>query len=79
MNGTDESKTIGISLWEPDVVVLFDWLMSVDLEAVPIRDRSQKQALMDLLTALETQTLAPHASEEQIKLARERVARDLGW
>jgi hypothetical protein len=39
-----------------DTVVLFDWLMSVDLNEVPIRHPAEKQALADLLTQLEHET-----------------------
>jgi hypothetical protein len=36
-----------------DAVVLFDWLLSTDLDAVPITHPAQKQALADLLSRLE--------------------------
>ena len=44
---------VTIELWRSDAVVLFDWLMSVDLNAVPITHTAEKQALADLLTRLE--------------------------
>ena len=53
--------------------------MSIDLNDVPITHRAQKQALMDLLTRLEAETLAPHASEAEIAEAQEAVSRDMGW
>jgi hypothetical protein len=40
-------------------VALFDWLMSVDLDALPITHPAEKQALADLLTRLEHETYIP--------------------
>ena len=40
---------VGLELWRADALVLFDWLMTVDLNAVPITHPAQKQALLDLL------------------------------
>jgi hypothetical protein len=42
-----------------DAVALFDWLMSVDLDALPITHPAEKQALADLLTRLEHETYIP--------------------
>ena len=75
----EEIKHVTLRLWDGDAIVLFDWLMGVDLNAVPTTHRAQKQALMDLLTCLESQTLAPHATDDEIKAAQERCARDMGW
>lgn len=36
---------VRLELWRADAVVLFDWLMSVDLNAVPITHPAEKQAL----------------------------------
>lgn len=47
---------VNIELWKADAIVLFNWLMSVELNEVPITHRAEKQALMDLLTQLEVQT-----------------------
>jgi hypothetical protein len=71
--------TVRIELWRADAVVLFDWLMSVDLEAVPIMHPAEKQALADLLTRLEHETDIPGVTQAQIDLARDEVARDMGW
>lgn len=70
--------TTDLTLWRADAVVLFEWLMSVDLNAVPITHPAEKQALMDLLTQLE-QTEIAGVTQEQIDTAREEVARDMGW
>ena len=52
----DELPKVSIHLWRADAIVLFDWLMSTDLNAVPITHPAQKQALADLLTRLEQET-----------------------
>jgi len=70
---------VGIELWRSDAIVLFDWLMSVDLNTVPITHPAEKQALMDLLTRLETETDVPGVTQEQIDAARAEVAHDMGW
>ena len=70
--------TVRLDLWRADAVVLFDWLMSVDLNAVPITHPAQKQALADLLTRLE-ETDIPGVTQQQIDTARDEVARDMGW
>ncbi|GAA4107962.1 hypothetical protein GCM10022284_56770 [Streptomyces hundungensis] len=47
------TPTVDLRLWRSDAIVLFDWLMSTDLNAVPITHPAQKQALADLLARLE--------------------------
>jgi len=68
-----------IELWRSDAVVLFDWLMSADLNAVPITHPAEKQGLADLLTRLEHETDIAGVTQEQIDTARQEVARDMGW
>jgi hypothetical protein len=70
---------VEIALWRADAVVLFDWLMSTDLNTVPITHPAQKQALADLLTRLEHETDIPGVTQEQIDAAQAEVARDMGW
>jgi hypothetical protein len=70
---------VTIELWRSDAVVLFDWLMSVDLNAVPISHPAEKQALADLLRQLDHETDIPGVTQEQIDTARQQVARDMGW
>ncbi len=70
--------TTTIEIWRQDAVVLLDWLMTVDLNAVPINHPAEKQALMDLLTRLE-ETEVYSATQEEIDAARADVARDMGW
>ncbi len=52
--------------------------MTVDLNAVPITHRAEKQALEDLLDQLE-QTEVAGVTQQQIDEARERLSRDMGW
>lgn len=73
--------TVNVRLWHADAVVLFDWLMSTDLDAVPITHPAQKQALVDLLSRLESDADADIAgsTSEEIAAAQAEVARDMGW
>ncbi|MEY9835639.1 hypothetical protein ABH941_000857 [Streptacidiphilus sp. EB103A] len=60
--------------------MLFDWLMSTDLDAVPITHPAQKQALADLLSRLEWAADADitGSTSEEIAAAQEEVAKDMG-
>ncbi|MFD5813978.1 hypothetical protein [Streptomyces sp. NPDC127038] len=73
--------TVNVRLWHADAVVLFDWLMSTDLDAVPITHPAQKQALVDLLGRLESDVDADIAgsTSEEIAAAQAEVARDMSW
>jgi hypothetical protein len=73
--------TITVQLWRADAVVLFDWLMSTDLDTVPVTHPAQKQALADLLSALEWRADADltGSSVDEIAAARSEVAKDMGW
>ena len=70
---------VEIALWRADAVVLFAWLMTVDLDAVPISHPAEKQALADLLARLELETDVPGVTQEEVDAARADVARDMGW
>jgi hypothetical protein len=67
-----------IHIWRSDAVVLFDWLKTVDLNAVPISHPAEKQALNDLLSRLE-ETDVCDVTQDEIDRARVEVARDMGW
>jgi hypothetical protein len=71
--------TCDVRVWRADAVVLFDWLMSTDLNAVPITHPAQKQALMDLLGRLEMDTDVRFSTAEEIAAAQTEVAKDMGW
>ena len=70
---------VNMLLWRADPVVLFDWLMTVDLNAVPITHPAENQALTDLLARLEQETELSGVTQEEIDAARAEVARDMGW
>jgi hypothetical protein len=76
-----ELPTVSVRLWRADAVVLFDWLMSTDLNLVPVEHPAQKQALADLLSRLEWDVDAEIAGStaEEVAAAREQVARNMGW
>ncbi|MEY9873301.1 hypothetical protein ABH931_002783 [Streptacidiphilus sp. MAP12-33] len=77
----DDLPTVTVSLWRADAIVLFDWLMSTDLDSVPITHPAQKQALADLLSRLEFAVDVDDtgSTAEEIAAAQEEVARDMGW
>ncbi|WP_206515700.1 hypothetical protein [Streptomyces sp. S063] len=58
------APSVDLSLWRADAIVLFDWLMSTDLNAVPITHPAQKQALADLLARLEEVGITESTEEE---------------
>ncbi|MFF9646874.1 hypothetical protein [Kitasatospora aureofaciens] len=77
----DDLPTVSVRLWRADAIVLFDWLMSTELDSVPVTHPAQKQALADLLSRLEFDTDADltGVTDEVIAAARSEVARDMGW
>jgi hypothetical protein len=70
---------VSLKLWRDDAIVLYDWLMSANLNAVPITHPAQKQALVDLLGRLEQDTDVEGVTEEEIARAQKAVAADMGW
>jgi hypothetical protein len=76
---------IELSLWRADSIVLFGWLMTVDLDSVPTEHPAEKQALADLLTRLEGYTDISYGAsgsgltQDEIDAARAEVAKDMGW
>ncbi|MFD7308581.1 hypothetical protein [Promicromonospora sp. NPDC059942] len=70
---------VRVDLWRADAAVLFDWLVSVDLNTVPISHPAQKQALMDLLARFETDTDVVDISQAEIDEAQSAVAQNMGW
>lgn len=80
LSGVDPNlPTVTVHLWRADAVVLFDWLMTTDLNSVPVSHPAQKQALADLLTRLEQETDILPVTHEEILDAQARVAQDMGW
>ena len=72
-------RPLTLELWPADVIVLFDWLMSVDFGQMPVGHKASKQALADLLTALENKPRAPGPHPGQIERAQHEVSKDMGW
>lgn len=68
---------VSLEMWTADAVVLFDWLQDLNFDTLPITHKSQKQALTDLLTLLETSVVPP--DEDDVRAAQADVARDMGW
>ena len=58
--------------------MLFDWLMTIDLNTVPVNHPAEKQALADLLSRLE-QSDVVGVEQAEIDSCREQVAQDRGW
>jgi hypothetical protein len=75
----DDLPVERLTLWADDAVVLYDWLMTTDLNTIPINHPAQKQALVDLLSRLEQDTHVEGVTQEQITRAQEAVARSMGW
>ncbi|MFD9442302.1 hypothetical protein ACFWBR_30005 [Streptomyces sp. NPDC060006] len=77
----DDLPTVTVRLWRADAIVLFDWLMSTDLDSVPVTHPAQKQALADLLSRLEwaADTDVTGSTTKEIAAAQQEVARDMGW
>jgi hypothetical protein len=71
--------TESIHLWRADAIVLFDWLMSTDLNTVPVTHPAQKQALADLLSRFEQDTYVTNVTQAEIDAAQAEVAKDMGW
>ncbi|MFD5694418.1 hypothetical protein [Streptomyces rubiginosohelvolus] len=72
------APTVDLRLWRADAIVLFDWLMSTDLNTVPITHPAQKQALVDRLTRLEEVDII-ESTDEEIAAAQAEVAQNMGW
>jgi len=64
---------VDVRLWEADAVVLFDWLLKVDLDRVPVEHPGQRQALADLFGRLGHVLDVP--SNEQLIDALEQLTR----
>jgi hypothetical protein len=79
----EELPTVNLRLWRSDAIVLFDWLMSTDLDEVPADHPAVRQALADLLTRLECDTDVPYGrsgsglAQAESDDARVEVARDV--
>jgi hypothetical protein len=75
----DTGKSIQVELWDQDAIVLFDWLMSVDFEKIPVTHPSAKQSLANLLSALEELGFVQSVTTEMVSSAQREVSKDMGW
>ena len=64
---------VDVRLWKADAVVLFDWLLKVDLDRVPVEHPAQRQALADLFGRLGHELDVP--SNAQLNDAFEQLTR----
>ncbi len=69
-----ELPTVNVRLWRADAVVLFDWLMSTDLNLVPVEHPAQKQAPSALLSRLEWDVDADVAGATAAEIAAAKGA-----
>lgn len=74
-----DPPTVTVELWRADPVVLFDWLMTTELNTVPISHPAQKQALADLLDRLEHETDILPLTHQEVAAAQRDVSKDMGW
>jgi hypothetical protein len=71
----EEDQRVTVSMWTADAVVLYNWLMCVDIEAFPHEHRAELQALGGLLTSLAEHV--ERASASLIDEARDLVEKDM--
>jgi hypothetical protein len=67
---------IGLELTKAAAVTLFEWLSIVPVELIPVTDPAERQALMDLLYALEW--AAPEPTAEVLLAARQLLLKNSG-
>ena len=67
---------VGLRMWNRSVLVLMDWLLTTDEKALPYTHPAQKQALRDLLTAIEWSRGLGYTDEE-LAIAQERVSSNM--
>lgn len=78
--GDDTPEFVRIKIWDQSALVLTHWLMTFDESSVTFDHPGQKQALRDLLTALEWdggRYTGLNYTLEDVDAAHERVARDM--
>ena len=71
-----EPQFLNLRLWDQSALVLFDWLLATDEDSLPCAHPAQKQALRDLVTALEW-TRGLGYTEAEVSAAQDRVAKDM--
>ena len=73
---SDKPEFTRVTLSTPAAQVLLNWLSVVPDEVIPVTHASDRQALADLLFALENGVVQPGAVE--LERARELLTRDSG-
>lgn len=62
-----------LPLSHDEALVLLDWLVNLDLEAVPVRHPAEKQALLELLLRLDAQVAPATLTAGDVENARHRL------
>ena len=77
-SGVEEEapKFVDVRLWDMSALVLMDWLLTTGEGALVYSHPGQKQALRDVLTALEWCVGLGYTGDE-LAAAQDRVARDM--
>ncbi len=71
-----EPGFVGLRVWDRSVLVLMDWLLTTDEAALPYTHPAQKQALRDLLTAIEWARGLGYTDAE-LAVAQEQVSSNM--
>lgn len=71
-----EPKFLNLRIWDQSALVLMNWLLETDETTLSYSHPGQKQALRDLLFALES-TRGLGFTDEELSLAQTAVARDM--
>jgi hypothetical protein len=69
-------ETVPVPLSVPAALVLLNWLQREELEKLPLDHPSERQALADLLFALESAVAEP--TEDELLRARSTLLRSAG-
>ncbi|MGR6998729.1 hypothetical protein ACU686_12435 [Yinghuangia aomiensis] len=77
----DDLPTVRVRLWRADAIVLFDWLMSTDLDSVPVTHPARSRPWPTSWSRLEwaADSDVTGSTAEEIAAAQQEVARDMGW
>ncbi|VXB28585.1 hypothetical protein [Nocardioides sp. AX2bis] len=70
---TSAVDAVVLPLSHDEALVLLDWLVNLDLEAVPVRHPAEKQALLELLLRLDAQVAPATLTEADVESARRRL------
>jgi hypothetical protein len=71
-----EPGFVGLRVWDRSMLVLMDWLLTSDENVLPYTHPAQKQALRDLLTAIEGARGLGYTDAE-LAVAQEQVSSNM--